>query len=175
MKKLIFNEEKISDSEVNEIITKVKVFIINKNNEILLALSGGGVQLPGGHVENFETNEEALTREILEETGMYLKNNKFNSFFEIDHYSKNYKNTGNNRVSKIIYYTVISEQLPNKERMNLTKQEKENDFRLKYIPMDAFEKFIEEYNTEQNKDINKVIIKELMQAFIELKKYLNQN
>ena len=69
MKKLVYNSENLSEQEIDEVVTRVKVFLVNENNELLIATSGGGCQLPGGHREENETILETAKRELNEETG----------------------------------------------------------------------------------------------------------
>ena len=81
MKKKIYNEDNIEDNEIDEIVTRVKAFIINSKKEILFANSGGGIQLIGGHVENGETLEDTIKREVHEETGIILQSKNISSPF----------------------------------------------------------------------------------------------
>jgi len=74
MKTYIKNPNNLNDEEMDSIVTRVKVFLINNNNEILLALSNGGCQLPGGHREENEDLNDTIKREIQEETGIILSN-----------------------------------------------------------------------------------------------------
>lgn len=60
----------------------VACFIRNKNGNLLLAYRAkepaqGMLDLPGGFVDLNETAEEAIKREILEETGLQLNNIKY--------------------------------------------------------------------------------------------------
>jgi nucleoside triphosphatase len=60
----------------------VAAVIYNDKNEILLTKAskwGDYWQIPGGHVELGETCEEALKREILEETGLEIDNIEFDT------------------------------------------------------------------------------------------------
>ncbi len=50
-------------------------FILS-DNQILLINIEGRIYLPGGGLENNETHEEGLTRELLEETGYKIKINQ---------------------------------------------------------------------------------------------------
>lgn len=58
----------------------IGVIIQNKNNQILIGKRKGShapyYSIPGGHIENGETFEEAAIREVFEETGLKIKNPK---------------------------------------------------------------------------------------------------
>ena len=70
-------------------------FIINSKGELLVARRAkepakGTLDLPGGFVDNEETAEEGMVREILEETGLKIGVDKINYLFSIPniyHYS----------------------------------------------------------------------------------------
>lgn len=168
----IYNDDNLSDSEIDEVVTRVKAFIINSKNEILYANSGGGIQLIGGHVEKDETLENTVKRELLEETGIVLQSEEISlPFFEIKHYTKNYKRTGKNRISNVIYFFIKTDKKPNNNKMNLTTNEVKNKFSYNYCPINRFEDLL---NSCINSDIeiNAVIAKEILIAFEELKKIL---
>lgn len=58
----------------------VGALVFNKKGECLLVRSwkfGGKYIVPGGHIENGETMEEALTREMKEETNIDIEGIKF--------------------------------------------------------------------------------------------------
>lgn len=169
MKKKIYNEDNIEDNEIDEIVTRVKAFIINSKKEILFANSGGGIQLIGGHVENGETLEDTIKREVHEETGIILQSKNISSpFFEIKHYTKNYKGTNKNRISNVVYYIVKTDKMPNLKNMSLTDEEIKNQFSYAYSPINQFEALLKSC-LESNIEINVVIAKELLVVFEELK------
>ena len=172
MKKKIYNEDNIEDNEIDEIVTRVKAFIINSKKEILFANSGGGIQLIGGHVENGETLEDTIKREVHEETGIILQSKNISSpFFEIKHYTKNYKGTDKNRISNVVYYIVKTDEMPNLKNMSLTDEEIKNQFSYAYSPINQFEVLLKSC-LESNIEINVVIAKELLVVFEELKRIL---
>lgn len=82
MKTKVYNSENIKEDEVDEVVTRVKAFILNKNNELLIATSNGGCQLPGGHKEEGENLIDTVIREVQEETGIILDEKEIkDSFF----------------------------------------------------------------------------------------------
>jgi len=69
--------EQTADSSKNYPEVVVAAIIYNDNDEILLTQSKKWKnlwQIPGGHIEMGETREQALKREIMEETGLEIDN-----------------------------------------------------------------------------------------------------
>ncbi len=81
MKTLIFNESNLQEKDIDEIVTRVKVFLVNNKNELNYAISNGGVQLPGGYVESGEEYIETVKREIKEEVGIELEDEEISKPF----------------------------------------------------------------------------------------------
>jgi len=75
---------------------KVLVLLRNKKED---DLNEGKIVGPGGHVEEGETPEEGIIREIKEETGINAKNPKLKAIIE---YPKIYKN----RDLKVYFYYI---------------------------------------------------------------------
>jgi len=165
----IFNEENLTEDEIDETVIRVKAFLMNSKYEVLVASSNGGVQLIGGHVENGEQQIDTLKREIMEEAGIAISNAEISEpFYEVRHYIKNYFNTSKNTIAKIIYYIVKTDKVPDMEHIKLTKQEQKYDFNIKHIPLDSFEEYVKVFLNNE-KEINRWIASEMLSAFEELK------
>lgn len=170
----IKNPENLKDNEVHTFVTRVKIFLIN-NNKIIIANCNGCYQLPGGHAEENESIISTVKREILEETGITLKDDEIPSpFFEVRKYTKNYDNNGNNKLSKIIYYLVNTNKQPNLNNINLTEHEKQNNFCIDLIPLENLENTLQNVINNSEIEVNKIIAFETLNAFYELKKYLEK-
>ena len=90
MKKLVYNSENLTHEEIDEVVTRVKVFLVNSQNELLIANYGGIYLLPGGKVDNNESLIEALIRELKEETGIIYNDKELEYLCTLDYYQKNY-------------------------------------------------------------------------------------
>jgi 8-oxo-dGTP diphosphatase len=72
-------QKKQMESLARPMAITIKAVVFNKKGEVLLIkrgleeLNGGKYDLPGGHIEKNETIEEALVREVKEETGLDVK------------------------------------------------------------------------------------------------------
>lgn len=176
MKKIINNNDNLKYEDLDEIVTRVKVFFINSNNEILLASSAGGYQLPGGHVEDGEKINEAIFREMKEETGISLDQNEaFEPFLIVDTIKKNNRGTGKNRLARILYYLIKSDAKPNLNDLNLTDNEKANNFKVIFIPFGDFYKTMKDVEINNEIEVNRIIASENLFAFSQLENYLKEN
>ena len=165
MKHKIFNEDILKDEDMDGSVVRVKAFIINNNDEVIMASSNGGVQLIGGHVEDGESEVETLKREILEEAGIEVSNEEISKcFYEIRHYAKNYYNSGKNVLSIIHYYLVHTDKSPNLDKVHRTSQEKRYEFSLKQIPFNSLEDFLKGF-LDNEKEVNRIIAAETIEAF----------
>lgn len=144
MKYLIENIYNISDSDVTEVVKRVKVLMINSSNEILLAYLNNTYQFPGGHVEDGESLIEGVYREIEEETGIVL-NNYDNLPFAVSYrYFKDYPEIGKNRKNEIYYYVIKTDEKYNIDNTFYTEKEINGNFELRYILLNDIEKILKD-------------------------------
>ena len=136
MKKIITNEHNLTDSDMTEVVKRVKVLLLNSNNELLLGYSHHNYQFPGGHVEKNESLMQTVNREVQEETGIDLKINDIEPFACAIGYYKDWPAKGKNRKIEIYYYEIKTDEKPNLENTAYTENEKDGNFELRYIPLD---------------------------------------
>ena len=89
MKKVVFNDDNLSEEEMDVTINKVRGIILNAKGQILLCKYAGVYLLPGGSIDEGETEKEAFKREIYEETGIEI-DEEIEKFLEIQTFNKNY-------------------------------------------------------------------------------------
>lgn len=144
MKTIIYNKENVIDEEVTRRVIRVKALLINSKNELLLGYSHDTYQFIGGHIEEGEDMIEGLKREVEEESGIVLKDEKINPFFLRKKYLRNYPNESDVSCYEYYYYTINTDRLPNLGNVNYTEAEKVGKFELRYIPLDQLEEEFEE-------------------------------
>ena len=168
MKEIIYNSDNLKEEDIDELVIRTKGLIINSKNEITLGYSHKTYQFPGGHLEENESLEECLLREIKEETGIILNNYNMKPFFKTVYYTKNYHNSKRNRKNEIYFYIINTDEVVNIENISLTDHEKEGKFILKTIPLSEVENTL--INSIKDNPINEVIVNEMLEV---LKEYKN--
>ena len=172
MKQLITNKYNLTDSDMTEVVKRVKVLLVNSNNDVLLGYSHNNYQFPGGHVEENETLVQAVNREILEETGIELNITNIEPFACAIGYYKDWPAEGKNRKIEIYYYEVKTDEKPNLENTEYTENEKDGNFELRYIPLLNVENVLRT-NAEEYGD-KKGIAREMIDLFGVYKTTINE-
>lgn len=170
MKEIIHNNDKLKEEDITEVVIRMKVLLINGNN-IYLGNENNILQFIGGHLEENETFNECLKREVLEESGIIIDDNEISSpFMKVTFMNRNWPENGKNRKAEIYYYAINTDKKPNMELVNYTENEKKGNFKIISIPLNESVKIIEE-NIPKNEK-NKVIAPDMIEAINE---YLKNN
>lgn len=162
----IFNKDKINEDAIKDRIVRVKAIIVNSKNEILLGEAFGTIQFPGGHLESQENLNEGLKREMLEETGIVLKE-IYEPFFMIRHLIKD-PVEDNHRSLDIYYFKIFTDEVFHLENTHLDDQETAGNFHLFYVPLKNVKKLLKK--TIKNNPRNELIIEEMLLALKEWNK-----
>ena len=176
MKEVIYNKDNVLDKDINKVITRAKVMLINSKKEITLAFSDNVYHFVGGHVEENETLNETLVREVKEETGIELKNDNYKPFFKITQIFKDYPNIGKTIKYEYYYFVIETDESPNLTNTNLTNEEKQENFELRTFYLDEIESVLEDTLSwgERNRRIVPTMI-EAIQVYKEINSQKTNN
>lgn len=169
MKEIIYNYNFLKEEDINRVVVRIKAVVENSNEEILLCYSSNNYHLPGGHLEEGETYEECLVREIKEETGIDIEKQERNPFLRITYFNKDYPSVGTNTKNIVNYYVVNNELIPNLDNTNLTEDEKQDDFKLVYISKNNV---LDELKKSLNTCSRKAVLYDTIEA---IKEYLKND
>lgn len=162
MKEVIYNPDNLIRDNIKDITIRTKALIINNGN-LLIGNENNIYQFPGGHLEENESLEECLKREILEETGINIELKEIGKpFFKVSYLVKNDKG---NRIAEVYYFGIKTNKLPDLNKINLTTHEIENNFKIESIPLKDSIEIIK--NNIPNNEKNKIISKDMILAIEE--------
>lgn len=136
MKEIIHNDDNLDEKEVNKEVKRSKIIILNSHDEILLATTNNNYYLVGGHVDDDETFDECVVREVREETGIEIPLESRSPYLVIKYLCKDYPNVGDNTKYVANYYVINSDLKPDLSKVELTEGEKDGNFELKFIHKD---------------------------------------
>lgn len=169
MRETIYNYDYLTEKDVTETIIRTKALIIN-NGKIYIGNENNVFQFPGGHLEDGETFNECLKREILEETGIEITDNEIERpFMKVTFLNKDWPTKNNNRKSEIYYYVIKTNKKPDLSKTNYTQNEINNNYKIETFSLNEVIKKIEENMPKNEK--NKVISPDMI---IAIQEYLNQ-
>ena len=141
MKEIIINDFQLKDEDMEDSVVRVKGLIINSKGKILLAHNNNTYQFPGGHLDDGESRDECIVREIKEETGIDVEV-KEQPFLCIKTYDNNYFGTGKKVLNSIYYYRFFTDALPNFQETHYDELELATDFNLFYVVFADLENFL---------------------------------
>ena len=172
MKELIYNNDNLFDSEINETVIRMKVLLI-RNNNMILGYERGIYQFPGGHLEENESFNDCIKREIMEETGIKILDKDIGEpIYKIVSLNRNHPDIGRNRRSEIYYYVINTNKDIDLSKTNYTKDELEGDFKVKEIPLN---RGIDELQDNiNNNEKNKVITPDMIRVIREYMRLSNK-
>ena len=177
MRQIDFNETNLTDKEIDKVVRKVRALVINnKTKEILLVHYAGLYMLPGGSIDNGETEIEALRREVLEESGIEIEDQQAVPYLLINSYDRNYsdRKSGNvNRLTQTIFFEVSTDQDINETRKRLTESEKEKSHTIKYTNLSVARYLVETNPTDNPK--RKQFDREILTALNEYARMKQRN
>ena len=161
---VIHNEDNLTLNDPNKVTLRAKLIVENNNDEILICHMGVKYFLIGGHIDNDESDEQCLTREVAEESGVTLNFSNILPIASSNYINKDYPKNGDITYTNTNYYAIKYDLVPNIEMQNLTEEEKKENFKLMYIPKNEVINFL-----ENTKEINAT----LSDTIMAIKVYLN--
>lgn len=115
--------------------TAVKALIF-KNDQLLLTKVPRGWDFPGGHIEQRETPEEALVREVIEETGIDLISYKMIGYLQLTKMKENELNFKYPTIAAIVIF--ISNNFTTRQDYDYSQYEANTS---KFVPINQLGKF----------------------------------
>ena len=140
---VIHNEDKLTLNDANRVTRRAKLIVENSKEEILICHMGVKYFLIGGHVDNDESDEKCLTREVAEESGITLNFSNILPIASSNYINKDYPEEGTITYTNSNYYALEYDLVPNIEMQNLTEEEIKENFELMYIPKTEVINFLE--------------------------------
>lgn len=141
MKKIIINDSNLTDDDIESKVVRVKALILNSKGKVLLAQNNNTYQFIGGHLEENESMNECIIREISEESGIDLEVTE-EPFLCISTYDNNYFGTGKKVLNSIYYFRFFTDLLPDASKTKYDELELTTDFNLYYLNFFMLEKFL---------------------------------
>ncbi len=139
METIIINDCNLENKDIDKFGKKVRALLL-KDDKVLIAKYCNVVLFPGGSIDEGETADQAILRELHEELGIQYDITELAEFVLLKYYQKNYPTRDNkivNRLQETKYY------IGNYKGINLlsterTESEKNGNFSLELVKIDDF-------------------------------------
>ena len=131
----------------DDVTMKSRAIIRNEEGKILIANYAGVYLLPGGSIDEGENPNDAIIRELREETGLEIKG--LEAFAKMKYFQNNYPTREGDTINRLLityYYSGNEQNAINKRE--LTEKEIKGGFELKYYHIEEIERLLQENKTE---------------------------
>jgi len=150
---ITINEDNLKDLEVEDRNSKVRAILV-KDNKLLVAYYGGVYLLPGGSIEDNESKEDAILRELKEETGINYNINELENILTLNYYQRNYpKRNGKTKNRLLITDYYLSDYRGiDEENISRTETEIRDGFYLKLVTAEELYELLKEPSINPRKE-----------------------
>lgn len=158
---MVINLDAMNPEEVNSYFHKVRAIIFDSSGKLYLSMMKGTFTLPGGGVEENETLEEAIKRELKEELGIDVSTDELQYIGNYQFYHKNFPDFKGrtNRLNEIDLFYVIKEKAFSLEACQFTELEKDQNLKIIAIELSEIEGLL---NIKNNNPYKKALDEELI-------------
>ena len=139
----VINDDNLELNEIDEFNSKVRALLIDED-KMLICCYNDIILLPGGSIDRGETVDEAIIRELKEETGMDYYNSELEQFLTLRFYQRNYPKRNNeikNRLVTTEYFIGDYKGISIADQQ-LTESENSAGFKLQLVPISELEEII---------------------------------
>ena len=168
MGNIIINDSNLNNNEIQKNGNKVRAVLLS-DNKILVSHYGGVILLPGGSIDKGETADDAIIRELKEETGIVYDANNLKELLLLEYYQLNYPTRRDEVINRLIRTKFYFGQYRgiDLKSINRTENEVKDNFHLDLIDLDEFASLINEssensrkkYFDRENQEVIKVLKK----------------
>lgn len=145
MKTIVINDNNLSNDDIHKFGNKVRAILL-ENDKILISHYGGVILLPGGSIDEGETQDEAIIRELKEEIGIDYDIKDLVQVLCLKYYQSNYYTRNNEIINRLIttqYYLGQYNGIKINKTRRTDKEIKDN-FHLQLMKIDDLLKTIDE-------------------------------
>lgn len=147
-----FNDDYLSEFEITKTTRKVRAFVYNpETEEALLVHYDGLYMLPGGSIDENETRETAIIRELLEQTGIEITEEDLTPYLVLDNYDKQYFDCNSglvNRRTETVFYKVLTTKSIDETKKKLTDSKKHS---VEFVSINNMKNIVESNDTDNYK------------------------
>lgn len=161
---MIINEilgiQKVKDPKT-KITTRqaVRAIVIKDNKILMVHTNKGDYKFPGGGIKKSESHEEALRREVTEETGYIVNEMKEEAGTIVQRNPNQFDSTGIFQMTSYYYFCDVKD---NTTEQHLDKYEQDQEFAPVWIGIDEVIAKNEAILTQKNSHINPWVYRETL-------------
>lgn len=165
MNTIIINDNNLQDNDVSKFRNKVRAILV-KGDKILVSNYGGVFLLPGGSIDDGETPDEAIIRELKEEIGIDYDINELEKILILKYYQPNYQTRHNEKINRMvtIQYFIGNYNGVNLDKTNRTEKEIKGSFCLQLMTIDELMQSLNKTSDNPRKEYFDREIKEVVKV-----------